>query len=153
MEAMSGVVATTFSFASAVAVSSDRTDKNVNIDFIKSESVGAMSAKEEFELQPDRVFIAKMFAVIVIVLEADLGEFAWVKSQIGRNARALTTKNILGVESACVSIDPFATKTSDPSRLEAPKQLRIEAPIPESFSGQTCGQIFASFEALIKRLG
>jgi hypothetical protein len=41
-----------------------------------------MSAKEEFNLQPDGMFIAKMFAVVVVVLQADLGEFAWVKSQV-----------------------------------------------------------------------
>src|SRR5262249_51137813 len=71
MEAISGVVATTFNFASALVVSSDRMDKNVNINFIKLEFVGTMSSKQEFELEPDRVFVAKMLAVVVIVLEAD----------------------------------------------------------------------------------
>src|SRR5689334_24002813 len=82
MEAMSGVVATTLSFASAVVVSSDRTDKNVNIVFIKLEFVCAVGAKEEFELEPDGMFVAKMFAVVVIVLEADFGEFAGIKCQV-----------------------------------------------------------------------
>ena len=82
MEAMSGVVATTFNFANAGAAKRVRIDNEVSIAFIRSKFVGAMSAKEEFNLQPDGMFIAKMLAVIVIVLEANLGEFAWVKSQV-----------------------------------------------------------------------
>ena len=104
-------------------------------------------------MKPDGMFIAKMFAVIVIVLEADLGEFAGIKSQVGRNARSLAAEDIFGVESAVVSIDPLAAKTSHPSRLESPQELRIETPIAEDFGWQTGSDIFASFKALIERLG
>ena len=94
MEAMSGVVATTFSFANAVVVRSRRMDKKVSIDFIKLEFVSAMGAKEEFDLKPDRMFVAKMFAMVVVVLQTDLGEFAGVKRQVRRDARALSPEDV-----------------------------------------------------------
>ena len=112
-----------------------------------------MSAKKEFELEPDGMFVAKMFAVVVIVLEADLGKFAGIKGDIGRNARSLSAEDVLGIESAVVPINPFAAKTGDPSRLEAPKQLRIEAIVAESFCWQSRGDIFTGFKALVERLG
>src|SRR6266850_3977126 len=112
-----------------------------------------MSAEEKFKLEPDGMFVAKMFAVVVIVLQADLGEFARIKSQVWRNARALAAEDVLRIESAGVSINPFPPKTGNPSRLETPKQLRIEAPVAESLGRQSRRHIFASLKALIERLG
>jgi hypothetical protein len=44
--------------------------------------VGTVGAKEEFDLKPDGMLVAEMFAMVVIVLQADLREFAGVKRQV-----------------------------------------------------------------------
>ena len=112
-----------------------------------------MSAKEEFELEPNGMFIAKMLAMIVVILQADFGEFAGVKGYVWTDARALTAEDILGIESAFVSINPFAAKAGNPSWLETPEQLRIKAPVAQSFCRKSRCDVFTGLKAFIKRLG
>ena len=46
-----------------------------------SELVRPMRAQQELELQPDRMGLAEQHALVVIVLEPNLGELAGVKRQ------------------------------------------------------------------------
>src|SRR5262249_25189835 len=85
--------------------------------------------------------------------QADLGEFARIKSQVWRNARALAAEDIFGIESAVISVNPFAAKTGDPARFEAPKQLRIEAPVTQSLRRKPDCNVFTGLKPFIERLG
>src|SRR5256885_112776 len=153
MEEISGVVATTFNFANAEVARRSRTDNKASIRCIKLKFVSAMSAKEEFKLQPDGMFIAEVLAVVVIVLDANLGELAGIEGQVWGDTRALAAEDVLRIECAGVSIGPFAAKASNPSRFEAPKQLRIKTPIAQRLGRERRGEVGAGLKTLVKRFG
>src|SRR5213080_734439 len=95
-----------------------------------------MRSQEELDLKPDRMFGAEQLAVIVIVLEPNLGEFTRIESDHRRNPRPLAAINIAGIVSARVPIRVLATQTCHPPRLETPENLRIKTPIAKSFRRQ-----------------
>ena len=82
-----------------------------------------MSAKHEFQLKPDRVLIAKMLAVIEIILEPDFGELTRIKREYRRCPRALPAKHFVRVVLAGITIGIFPSKPNHPARLESPKHL------------------------------
>src|ERR1051326_9112849 len=99
------------------------------------------------------MFIAKMLAMIVIVLETDLGELARIEGEVWRNPCALATKDVFGIECARIAICPISPEARNPTWFEAPQDLRIKAPIAQSFSRQCGSQVRSRFDALIQSLG
>src|ERR1017187_5604861 len=96
MEARSGVVATTFSLAHAGSHSTASIRQLISnlvfsliiqrlhrsmVNSAISELVRPMRTQQELKLQPDRMGIAEQEALVVIVLEPNLGELAGVKRQ------------------------------------------------------------------------
>src|SRR5205085_474632 len=114
----SGVVATTFSFATAVKgnrailTSSVKLVIGIFVFIFLSvficiyrwlKFVRPMRPQQKFDLQPNRMFRAKQLPVIIIVLQPQLRELARVKSQIRRKSRPFSTKNIFRVKRAFVA--------------------------------------------------
>src|SRR5436190_15628077 len=99
------------------------------------------------------MFGAKKLPVVVIVLESNLGKFAGIESQVRGNACAFTSEYIVWIICGFVAIDVFTTHSCDPTRLEAPEHLRIEAPVAQRLGRQRCGCVGLGLKPLIERFG
>src|SRR5689334_8732835 len=93
------------------------------------EFMRSVRAQQKFELQPDGMFVAEQFAVVIVVLQPDLGELAEIKREVRRDARSPAAEHIVVVERARISVGIFAAQTGDPARFETPKRLRVESPV------------------------
>src|SRR5207244_348931 len=69
------------------------------------------------------------------------------------NPRAVTPENVARVERASVAGDELAAQTGDPTRFDAPQQLRVKTPVTQILRGQPGGHVFAGTEPLVKRFG
>src|ERR1051326_1288924 len=90
-EPRSEVVAMTASLAWAVAAASESaaSARKCRVVFMVVfrrglsglKFVGGVRPELEFELQPDGMFVAKRFAVVVVILQPQLGALAWIPGQ------------------------------------------------------------------------
>src|ERR1019366_2334248 len=163
MDARSGVVATTFSFACAFVAKSSAPRKVIILFFIsvlisvypRLKFVRPVRAEEKFQLQPDGMRVTEQRAVVVIVLQPDFGKFAGIKCQRRRHALALAAKHVLRIKRAGVAVGIFAAQTGDPAWFETPKHLRIRAPVAQRFGGQGSDRswIGPGVKNFVERLG
>src|SRR5436190_14393324 len=84
--------------------------------------VGPVGAEENFELHDDALgrFVQKL-AVIIVVLQANLGKFARVVREIGRNACAMVAEKVRRV----VASRRIVAKPCHPAAGESPKNLGV----------------------------
>ncbi len=82
--------------------------------------MGAVGAEEEFELEPDGMFRAEQLAVIVVVLQAQLGEFAGIKGQVRGYTRSFTPEHVVWIVNAIIAIGVFSAEPGHPTLSEAP---------------------------------
>src|SRR5262245_45409341 len=86
--------------------------------------------------------------MVVVVLDTQFREFAWVESDVRRHANPFAPEHIRSIVGAGIAVRVFSSQPGDPARMKTPERLRIEAPVPESFGRQTGGWVSASLEAL-----
>src|SRR5258706_13599160 len=98
------------------------------------------------------MFSAKELAVVVIILEAYLGKLTRIKSEVWRDPRSLSAKDIVGIVSTIIAVCPFPAQTGNPTRFESPQHLRIQTPIPQGLCRESRRGVRAGFETLIERL-
>src|SRR6266581_2603847 len=113
----------------------------------------AMSAQEEFKLEPNGMVRAKQLSMVVIILQTNFREFARIKRQHWRNPDALAAKNVGGIKNAVVAVGVLAAQPGDPTGMKAPERLRIKTPIAQGFGGKAGGRIRAGFKHFVKPLG
>jgi len=77
------------------------------------------------------MFGAKILALVIVVLQANLRELAREKGQIRRNTGALAPKHVMRIVSAMIAIGIFATQFRLPIAPGNPKHLGIETPIAQ----------------------
>src|ERR1041384_1230060 len=100
------------------------------------EFVGRVRAELEFHLQPDGMVVAKVLAMVVIVLQPELGELARVKGQSRRDARPVAPELVRGVNRALVAGNKLAAQAADPALHKAPGNLRVKSPVGDVLRGQ-----------------
>ena len=88
-----------------------------------------MSAKDEFELEKNRIDIATgeeiiFLEKIVVVLEPDLGEFRRIPRQVRGNAGA-GLPGVISGERRFLHMKMIAADSDDPAFLESPEHLGI----------------------------
>src|SRR6478672_10021618 len=98
---------------------------------------------------------AEKLPVIVVVLQANLGEFAWEERQLRGKPIPFTAKRIAGVEGGVVAGDVIAAQADVPACRETVEDLRVDPTVADGFPGQRHGRerVGGGAEAAIQRLG
>src|SRR5438874_1805591 len=100
------------------------------------------------------MFIAEKLAVVVVVLQPKLREFARIKREHGRDARAVASRQrVVRVVGARVTRDEFAAQSGHPARAKTPEHLTVKSVVLQSFRRQPNGGISARFVPTEHRFG
>src|SRR4051812_11986216 len=98
------------------------------------------------------MFGAEERAVVEVILQTELGEFAGIKRQVRRETGTLSPKHVGSIKFAFITVRVFTAEPGDPPRAKSIEYLRIKTPIAERFRVERRSRIRPRFEALIERL-
>src|SRR5438552_16249648 len=115
-------------------------------------------AEDEFELKKNRIDIATgekkvLLEKVMIVLQSDFRKLGRIPGEIGANARARLSIQVVG-KFGVGHVQIIAAHTSDPSFFESPQHLRIHPPIVERLGDrERFIDAATGFETAIHRFG
>src|ERR1043166_878738 len=88
--------------------------------------------------------------MIVVILQPDFRKLGRIKCQARGEAGAFATEHVEGIKGPGIAGDIFSAEPGDPARLEPPKELRIKAPVLQSFRRQKGRGAGSSLEAAVE---
>src|SRR6478609_7708045 len=104
-----------------------------------SELVCCVRAKQEFELEPERVLGSQLVEIVVVVLHPEFGKFRRIPGQVRREARLIASQ--IRYECRAVSAGELAPQPRHDARLDTPQHLGVGATILQRFAGKRDGRI------------
>src|SRR5438445_11903718 len=103
----------------------------------------SVRAEQEFELQPDGMILDDAIAIIVVVLQTELGELARVPREIRRNSVTRGPLQVAAEDGLITRFlsrsDVISTQTNHPSFAEPVEDLGINPVVGHGFPRQHGG--------------